>query len=81
MFGLEVHGLLKAGEIYSKYWKDNGVQRVMCARAPMSNEHSLVSQDICYDNKVEYWFKYMNTVAIVNAWDTMPMALNGFDFD
>jgi hypothetical protein len=81
MFGLEVHGLLKAGEIYSKYWKEHNVKRVMCARAPMSNEHSLVSQDICYDDKVEYWFKYMDTVAVVNAWDTMPMALNGFDFD
>ena len=81
MFGLEVCGLLKAGEIYSKYWKDCNVNRVMCARAPMSNEHSLVSQDICYDDKVEYWFKYMDTVAVVNAWDTMPMALNGFDFD
>ena len=47
----------------------------------MSNEHSLVSQDICYDDRAEYWFKYMDTVAVVNAWDTMPMALNGFDFD
>ncbi len=81
MFGLEVRGLLKAGEIYSKYWKDSGVKRVMCARAPMSNEHSLVSQDICYNDTAEYWFKYMDTVAVVNAWDTMPMALNGFDFD
>ena len=81
MFGLEVRGLLKSGEIYSKYWKDSGVKRVMCARAPMSNEHSLVSQDICYDDNAEYWFKYMDTVAVVNAWDTMPMALNGFDFD
>ena len=81
MFGLEVRGLLKAGELYSKYWKDAGVKRVMCARAPMSNEHSLVSQDICYNDQVEYWFKYMDTVAVVNAWDTMPMALNGFDFD
>ena len=81
MFGLEVHGILKAGEIYSKYWKDNSTKRVMCARAPMSNEHSLVSQDICYDPNAEYWFQYMDTVAVVNAWDTMPMALNGFDFD
>ena len=81
MFGLEVKGLLRAGELYSKYWKDNNVGRVMCARAPMSNEHSLVSQSICYDDKAEYWFKYMDTVAVVNAWDTMPMALNGFDFD
>ena len=81
MFGFEVNGILKAGEIYSKYWKDNGVERVMCARAPMSNEHSLVSQNICYDDKVEYWFAYMDTVVVVNALDTMPMALNGFDFD
>ena len=81
MFGLDVRGLLKAGEVYSKYWKDEGVNRVMCARAPMSNEHSLVSQDICYNEQAEYWFQYMDTVAVVNAWDTMPMALNGFDFD
>ena len=81
MFGLKVNGILKSGEIYSKYWKDNGVKRVMCARAPMSNEHSLVSQNICYSDKAEYWFKYMDTVVAVNAFDTMPMALNGFDFD
>ena len=81
MFGVEIHGLLKAGELYSKYWKDNNVGRVLCARAPMSNEHSLVSQNICYDDKVEYWYQYMDTVVVVNAWDTMPMALNGFDFD
>ena len=81
IFGLKVNGILKSGEIYSKYWKDNGVKRVMCARAPMSNEHSLVSQNICYSDKAEYWFKYMDTVVAVNAFDTMPMALNGFDFD
>ena len=81
IFGLEIHGLLKSGELYSKYWKTNNVNRVMCARAPMSNEHSLVSQNVCYADDAEYWFKYMDTVAVVNAWDTMPMALNGFDFD
>lgn len=81
IFGLPVKGLLKAGEIYSKYWKDDGVSRVMCARAPMSNEHSLVSQNICFDENAGFWFRYMKTVIVVNAWDTMPMALNGFDFD
>ena len=81
VFGMEVRGILKSGELYSKYWKDSRVSRVMCARAPMSNEHSLVSQSICYNDDAEYWFKYMDTVVVVNAWDTMPMALNGFDFD
>ena len=81
MFGLKPNGLLRAGELYSKYWKDCGVKRVLCARAPMSNIHSLMSQNICYDDKVADWYKYMSTVVIVNGHDTMPAALNGFDQD
>lgn len=81
MFGLKPNGLLKAGELYSKYWKDCGVKRVLCARAPMSNIHSLMSQNICYDDRVADWYKYMPTVVIVNGHDTMPAALNGFDQD
>ena len=81
IFGLEPHGLLKKGEIYSKYWISRGADKVFCARAPMSNEHSLVSQKLNYDENVTEWFKYMDSVVVVNAWDTMPQALNGFDFD
>ena len=81
MFGLKPNGLLKAGELYSKYWKDCGVKRVLCARAPMSNIHSLMSQNICYDDRVADWYKYMPTVVVVNGHDTMPAALNGFDQD
>lgn len=81
MFGMEPRGLLKAGEIYSKYWSDNGVDRVLCFRAPMSNAHSIVAQNISYSNNAKEWFKYIDTCVVVNAWDSMPMALNGFDFD
>ena len=81
MFGLEPIGLLKAGEIYSKFWVNKGVNEVLCARAPMSNEHSLLTQNISYAENVQKWFEYMDTIAVVNAWDTMPAALNGFDFD
>jgi hypothetical protein len=81
MFGLQPCGLLRAGELYSKFWKDSGVQRVLCARAPMSNIHSLMSQNICYDHKVEDWYQFMPTVVVVNGHDTMPAALNGFDQD
>lgn len=81
MFGMEPRGLLKAGEIYSKYWSDNGVDRVLCFRAPMSNAHSIVAQNISYSDKAKEWFKYIDTCVVVNAWDSMPMALNGFDFD
>lgn len=81
MFGLEPKGLLKAGELYSKFWKDCGTKKVLCARAPMSNIHSLMSQNICYDNEVSDWYKFMPTVVVVNGHDTMPAALNGFDQD
>ncbi len=81
MFGLPVTGLLKSGEIYSKFWLERNVSEVLCYRAPMSNEHSIVRQKICYDDRAQEWFQYMESIAIVNAWDTMPAALNGFDYD
>lgn len=81
MFGLEPRGVLKAGEIYSKYWRDKGVERVTCYRAPMSNAHSIVAQNISYSGDAAYWFKYIDTCVVVNSFDTMPVALNGFDFD
>ena len=81
MFGMKVTGLLKSGEIYSKFWLNRGVDEVLCYRAPMSNEHSIVRQHICTNEDAKSWFKYMESIAIVNVWDTMPAALNGFDFD
>lgn len=81
MFGLKPNGLLKAGELYSQYWKDCGVKKVLCARAPMSNIHSLMSQSICYDSMVADWYQFMPNVVVVNGHDTMPAALNGFDQD
>ena len=36
MFGLEKTGLLKAGEIYNKYWSDIGSPELLCYRAPMT---------------------------------------------
>lgn len=81
MFGLKPKGLLKANELYSKYWKDCGIKKVLCARAPMSNIHSLMSQNICYDDRVADWYQFMPTVVVVNGHDTMPAALNGFDQD
>lgn len=81
MFGMPPKGILKSGEIYSKYWSDQNVKQVVCYRAPMSNAHSVLTQNISYSDDASYWFRYIDTCIVVNAWDTMPMALNGFDFD
>lgn len=81
MFNMEIKGLLGPGELYSKFWLNKGVDAVLCARAPMSNEHSLLTQKISYNEKAQDWFQYVDSVVLINAWDTAPMALNGCDMD
>lgn len=81
MFGLNPTGLLKENEIYSKFWVNKGVDKVLCARAPMSNEHSLITQNVACNDEITKWFEYLDSVVVINAWDTAPMALNGCDMD
>lgn len=81
MFGLNPNGLLKENEIYSKFWVNKGVDKVLCARAPMSNEHSLITQNVACNDEITKWFEYLDSVVVINAWDTAPMALNGCDMD
>ncbi len=81
MFGLNPTGLLKENEIYSKFWVNKGVDKVLCARAPMSNEHSLITQNVVCNDEITKWFEYLDSAVVINAWDTAPMALNGCDMD
>ena len=81
MFEQPVTGVLKSGEIYSQFWIDKGVNEVSCYRAPMSNAHSIQTKKINSTEEAKYWFRYIETCVLVNAWDTMAAALNGFDFD
>ncbi len=81
MFGLEVTGLLTAGQFYSKYWIDCGVDKVVCYRAPMSCHNNIRVMAVNKSDECQYWYRYMKTVSILNAWDNTCAALNGADFD
>ena len=81
IFGIEVTGLLGAGEFYSRFWNDRGVGRVACFRAPMSCHNNIRILNIKDNDDLSYWYKYMNTVTIFNSWDTTAFALNGLDKD
>lgn len=81
MFGLKKTGLLKAGEIYNKYWSDCGSDRVACFRAPMSCHNNIRIMRPKSDEYVDYWYRYMDACTILNGWDTTCAALNGCDFD
>lgn len=88
IFGCDVpdaeKGLLRAGEMYSKYWADNSGgddKRVVCFRAPMSCHNNIRTMNVVWDEDIDYWYRYMNTVNIINCHDTFYAALNGADND
>lgn len=81
MFGLEVSGILKAGEIYNHYWLEHNVDRVVCFRAPMTCANNVVAMAINGSEDARHWYQYMTACTLLNAWDTTAAALNGADKD
>lgn len=81
IFGLEVTGLLGAGEIYNRYWVDCGAKDVACFRAPMSTHSNIRRMHISTSEQAAYWYRYIPTCTMLNAWDSSCAAWNGCDKD
>ncbi len=81
MFGLKVTGLLKAGQVYSKYWIDKGVDRIVSFRAPMTSHNNIRLLNVVHNAEMDEFYRYMTTPTIFNSWDTCADAMNGFDKD
>ncbi|MGN5455186.1 MAG: hypothetical protein ACI4XN_04305 [Candidatus Kurthia intestinigallinarum] len=81
IFGMNVRGLLDAGELYHKFWQDKDVKEVVCMRAPMCAHFNIVKQKIKYSDKADYWFRYIKDCIILNSWDTLRNAESGCDCD
>ena len=81
MFGLEVTGLLKSGQVYSKYWIDHGVDKIVSFRAPMTSHNNIRLLDVVHNDEMDEFYQYMTTPTIFNSWDTCADAMNGFDKD
>lgn len=81
MFGMEVTGLLKAGQIYSKYWIDKGVEEIVSFRAPMTSHNNIRKLKVVHNETMDEFYQYMTTPTIFNSWDTCADAMNGFDKD
>ena len=81
IFGLEVTGLLKAGEIYNKYWCDTGAKKLACFRAPMTCHNNIRLVRPHRSDAATHWYQYMNTCTLFTSWDTAAHALNGMDKD
>lgn len=81
MFCLPVTGILRAGEIYNEYWTRLGSTELLCFRAPMSVHNNIRKVRPNHSEEAAYWYRYIHTGTIFNAWDTASAALNGADFD
>ena len=81
IFGLEVTGLLKAGELYHKYWIDKGSTELACFRAPMTCHNNIRRMKLNLSEEAAHWYQHITTASILNAWDTACDAMNGADKD
>lgn len=81
IFGLTETGLLKAGEIYNEYWANSGSDSVACFRAPMTCHNNIRLLHPISNDEARYWYRYLHTCTVLNAWDMTTVALNGCDYD
>ena len=79
--GLEVTGLLKAGECYSKFWIDKNEDEIVLFRSPMTSHNNIRMCKVNNSEECQYWYQYMDTIMIINGWDSFCMAENGEDWD
>lgn len=79
--GLEVTGLLKAGECYSKFWIDKNENEIVLFRSPMTSHNNIRKCNVNSSSECQYWYQYMDTIMIINGWDSFCMAENGEDWD
>lgn len=79
--GLDKTGLLSANECYSKYWNDNGVEEVCIFRSPMTCHNNIRKCKVKNTYDCNFWYKYMDTIMIINGWDSFMASENGCDWD
>lgn len=79
--GLKVTGLLSSGECYSKFWVDKSEDTVMVFRSPMTSHNNIRKMKVNGSEEAAYWYQYMDTIMIINGWDSFCMAENGCDWD
>ena len=81
IFGMEITGLLKAGECYHQYWLDKSVDEIIMFRAPMTSHNNVCKMRVVASDEMKKWYRYIHTCCFINSWDTTAVRLNGADYD
>ena len=77
----KVIGLLKAGECYSKFWKDRDKKQILSQRSPLTHFSECHLLDVKWNDEIDEWFKYSYTGFYTNTHDESTMLWSGADFD
>ena len=79
MFGMEVTGLLKHGEFYSRTWSDRGEDKIVSFRSPMTCHNNISIKNLVDNEEVRKWYKYIKTMTVFNCHDFTTDTMNGAD--
>lgn len=80
-FGLEVKGLLKEEEHYSKYWNNRYVKNVAACRSPLTWRSEINKLNLIKNEKTEEWYQYLNSGIIYNVFGNDCMLHADSDYD
>ena len=81
IFGMELKGLLKAGQLWQKRWVDKNSKEVVMMRSPLvaPNENNVL--DVYHDEKCNDWYSTITSGVVLNGWDTALMRASDGDVD
>lgn len=79
--GIESKGLLKAGEIYSRWHLDRNYKEALLFRSPMIEKHNIAIANITDSEELRDFYEYMPHTVVLNDWDCIAMTLAGADKD
>lgn len=54
IFGLPITGLLKAGQVYHKYWIDKNIEDVVLFRAPMTCHNNIRKRKVVHNDDMDF---------------------------
>lgn len=80
-FGLEVKGLLKEEEHYSKYWNSRYVKNVAACRSPLTWRSEINKLNLIKNETTEEWYQYLNSGIIYNVFGNDCMLHADSDYD
>lgn len=80
-FGMEVKGLLSAGQSWNERWVIKNSKTVSMMRSPLVAPAENQTREIYSDDKCLEWYKYIKSGMIMSIWDLGMILCSDADFD